>query len=389
EAKPNQAENIIQATQVSDIIQKSALEIAITSRRSLDQLEKRLSQLDPNSEEAAKLKGPPSPSTQITTVVQHQTESPPIEESYKIPPKRLPCRDHTQDPKIQEPETSSQYTPSSNMDTENSEAIPEQKKHIPPFFINPNDSWPDTCKLLTSSVESLNISLSKGHFLKLTVNSERDYETLKSTLINQNILFKCHSLKKKPPFLKKVKSTPTQTSLEIKMIKLISQPLLKANSHRTNGSRPIFYDSKISSPGRNKRTLPIDSLQSSTTGHQKNQLYGRKILHLSGEIGQLSGWSYSQILIIAKLKLEGNARKVYEVSLQNDKELTYEKFKEAMTSHCKETPPFATEFAKFSSVVQFEFENIKDFSIRAQGLSQKCLESDSENEKVSKRNFFF
>ncbi|GIZ00857.1 retrotrans_gag domain-containing protein [Caerostris extrusa] len=101
------------------------------------------------------------------------------------------------------------------------------------------------------------------------------------------------------------------------------------------------------------------------------------------QIGQLSGWSHSQMLIIAKLKMEGNARKVYEASLQNDKELTYEKFKEAMTSHFKETPPFATEFAKFSSAVQFEFENVKDFSIRVQGLSQKCLESDSENEKVS------
>ncbi|GIZ01195.1 CCHC-type domain-containing protein [Caerostris extrusa] len=56
---------------------------------------------------------------------------------------------------------------------------------------------------------------------------------------------------------------------------------------------------------------------------------------------------------------------------------------EAKTSHFKETPPFATEFAKFSSAVQFEFESVKDFSIRVQGLSQKCLESDSENEKVS------
>ncbi|GIX98570.1 reverse transcriptase [Caerostris extrusa] len=54
------------------------------------------------------------------------------------------------------------------------------------------------------------------------------------------------------------------------------------------------------------------------------------------QIGQLSGWSHSQMLIIAKLKMEGNARK----SLQNVKELTYEKFKEAMTSLFKETPPF-------------------------------------------------
>ncbi|GIY79192.1 hypothetical protein CEXT_374321 [Caerostris extrusa] len=63
------------------------------------------------------------------------------------------------------------------MDTENSTAMPERKKQMPPFFITPNASWPGTCKVLTSTGESLNISLSKGQFLKLTVNSERDYET--------------------------------------------------------------------------------------------------------------------------------------------------------------------------------------------------------------------
>ncbi|GIY92520.1 hypothetical protein CEXT_150381, partial [Caerostris extrusa] len=98
-------------------------------------------------------------------------------------------------------------------------------------------------------------------------------------------------------------------------------------------------------------------------------------------IGQLSGWSHSQMLIIAKLKLEEMPEKFMKPFLQNDKELTYEKFKGAMTSHFKETPPYATEFVKFSSAMQFE--NVKDFSIRVQGLSQKCLESDSENEKVS------
>ncbi|GIY01642.1 hypothetical protein CDAR_117721 [Caerostris darwini] len=59
------------------------------------------------------------------------------------------------------------------MDTENSEARPEQKKHILPFFITPNESWPDNCKILTSSVESHNISLSKGHFLKLSSQLRR------------------------------------------------------------------------------------------------------------------------------------------------------------------------------------------------------------------------
>ncbi|GIX96066.1 hypothetical protein CDAR_377271 [Caerostris darwini] len=58
DVEPKPTENIIPATQITDVLQKSALETAIISRHSLDQLENRLSQSDPNSEEAAKLKGP-------------------------------------------------------------------------------------------------------------------------------------------------------------------------------------------------------------------------------------------------------------------------------------------------------------------------------------------
>ncbi|GIY32553.1 hypothetical protein CDAR_302131 [Caerostris darwini] len=225
EAEPKPKEIIEPITQIIDVLQKGALETAIISRRS-HQLEERLSQLDPNSEDAAKLKGLltfytdhyrtnlkftlkditnyPNSSEELQTILyaigkntnssteeptnqilptseevsmevseESQNESSSTEETYKLPPKRLTCRDQTQDPKTPEPEISNQYTSLSNMNTENSEAIPEQKKHILPFFVIPNDSYPDTCKFLTSSVESLNISVSTRHFLKLTVNSEK------------------------------------------------------------------------------------------------------------------------------------------------------------------------------------------------------------------------
>ncbi|GIZ04046.1 hypothetical protein CEXT_89731 [Caerostris extrusa] len=129
----------------------------------------------------------------------NQNEPSPTEEPYQIPPKRLTCRDQTQDPNIKGPEIKNQFSPLDQMDAENSAAMPEKKKHMPPFFITPNESWPETCKVLTSMVESLVISLSKGQFLKLTVKSERDYETLKLTLIKRNVLFKCYSLKKHTP----------------------------------------------------------------------------------------------------------------------------------------------------------------------------------------------
>ncbi|GIY56025.1 nucleic-acid-binding protein from transposon X-element [Caerostris extrusa] len=98
------------------------------------------------------------------------------------------------------------------MDTENSTAIPERKKHMPHFFITPNASWPETCKVPTSTVESLNISLSKGQFLKLTVNSERDDEILKLTLIKRNVLFKCYSLKKHIPLKVVIRGLPNCTN---------------------------------------------------------------------------------------------------------------------------------------------------------------------------------
>ncbi|GIX87024.1 hypothetical protein CEXT_300442 [Caerostris extrusa] len=217
------------------------------SRQTLDKLEARLSQIGPSSEMAATTKDHlpfytntyksnlkyvlkdniaypnsseelqallnakdeiPNSSTEVApnqitptsekiimdTSEEPQNEPIPTEEPYQIPPKRLTCRDQTQDPKIQGPEIKNQYSPLVQMDTENSTAMPERKKQIPPFFITPNASWPETCKVLTSTVESLNISLSKGQFLKLTVNSERDYETLKLTLIKRNVLFKCYSL---------------------------------------------------------------------------------------------------------------------------------------------------------------------------------------------------
>ncbi|GIZ03646.1 hypothetical protein CEXT_481521 [Caerostris extrusa] len=135
----------------------------------------------------------------MDTSEESQNEPSPTEEPYQIPPKRLTCRDQTQNPNTKGPEIKNQFSPLVQMDTGSSTAMPKRKKQMPPFFITPNVSWPETCKVLTSTIESLNISLSKGQFLKLTVNSERGYETLKLTLIKRNVLFKCYSLKKHTP----------------------------------------------------------------------------------------------------------------------------------------------------------------------------------------------
>ncbi|GIY51751.1 nucleic-acid-binding protein from transposon X-element [Caerostris darwini] len=203
EAKPPPPKETAPPTdQADDVIFKGALDLLIKSRQALDQLGRKLSQLDPSSETAAKLKGHltfyietyesnlkfnlkdnttypnsseelkalfnfPSSSTEVApnqttptseaaimdTSEEPQNEPIPTEEPYQIPPKRLACRDLTQDPKIQGPEIKNQYSPLLQMDTENSSAMPERKKQIPPFFITPNASWPETCQVLTSTAD--------------------------------------------------------------------------------------------------------------------------------------------------------------------------------------------------------------------------------------------
>ncbi|GIY09511.1 hypothetical protein CEXT_385061 [Caerostris extrusa] len=82
----------------------------------------------------------------MDTSEEFQNEPSPTEEPYQIPPKRLTCRDQTQDPNTQGPEIKNQFSPLIQMDAENSTAMPERKKQMPPFFITPNASWPETCK---------------------------------------------------------------------------------------------------------------------------------------------------------------------------------------------------------------------------------------------------
>ncbi|GIY05806.1 nucleic-acid-binding protein from transposon X-element [Caerostris darwini] len=277
---------------------KDALRRAIQCRQCLDRHEKSLSQLDPSSENAALLKkaitfyktqmksdlkfilqddtiypnsseelqailnkheGIPNSSTEVVlnqitptseevtmdTSEESQKETTSTEEPYQIPPKRLTCRDQTQDPTVQGTEVKNQYSPLAKMDSENSTATPERKKKMPPFFITPNASWPETCKVLTSKVESLDIALSKGQFLKLSVKSEADYETLKHTLIQRNVLFKCYSLKKHTPLKVVIRGLPICTSktdiaaaLDQEKFKILN--IAQLTSGRTKKPLPLF-----------------------------------------------------------------------------------------------------------------------------------------------------
>ncbi|GBM08599.1 hypothetical protein AVEN_52444-1 [Araneus ventricosus] len=62
--------------------------------------------------------------------------------------------------------------------------------------------------------------------------------------------------------------------------------------------------------------------------------------------GKLSGWNDEQLFIITNIKLEGNARKYFEPSLQSP-DINYKKLKECMLSHFTDSQSFSTDFANF------------------------------------------
>ncbi|GIY44464.1 hypothetical protein CEXT_431141 [Caerostris extrusa] len=63
----------------------------------------------------------------MDTSEENQNEPSPTEEPFQIPPKRLTCRDQTQDPSIKGPEIKNQLSPLNQMDAENSVAMPEKE----------------------------------------------------------------------------------------------------------------------------------------------------------------------------------------------------------------------------------------------------------------------
>ncbi|GIY76935.1 hypothetical protein CDAR_265081 [Caerostris darwini] len=201
------------------------------------------------------------------------------------------------------------------MDTENSAAMPERKKQIPPFFITPNASWPETCKVLTSTVESLNISLSKVHcgFVPETTPQTNAVRKCVNCQGSHAAFYRgCPKFpRRNPPQQKRIYPTPpqrprTKISLEenqrnrqitpeggqriyANIIKNQNEQAHLSTSipSKPNRSRPVLHTAETNSPGRSQRTSPTNSLQSSTTRHQKNQLFGRKILYHPGEL-----WSF-------------------------------------------------------------------------------------------------
>ncbi|CAL1265005.1 unnamed protein product [Larinioides sclopetarius] len=87
---------------------------------------------------------------------------------------------------------------------------------------------------------------------------------------------------------------------------------------------------------------------------------------------KLNGWDEEQLFFITNIKLEGNARKYFDASLQSP-DIDYKKLKECMLSHFTDSPSFSNEFARFSSAKQYDLESVKDYAVRLEGLAHKSF----------------
>lgn len=87
-------------------------------------------------------------------------------------------------------------------------------------------------------------------------------------------------------------------------------------------------------------------------------------------MGQLSNWSHPQMLVITKLKIEGQARELVKNTL-NGKSITYTELKTIIVQHFSHTDTASTSIANLTSAVQGQNESCRDFSVRLEGLANK------------------
>ncbi|GIY80650.1 hypothetical protein CDAR_261211 [Caerostris darwini] len=171
ETEPKPTENVMSPTQVFDAIRKSTLEMAIQSRRALDQLEKRLSQLDPSSEDAAKLKGSltfysDNYKSNLKVILEDTTVYPSSSEELQaiLNAKDKDTNSPTDETSIQTPPTSEEVS------TDTSD---ELQTESPPISRNPtkyhqNDSPAET-KLKIPKSKDLRSETSTPHYLIWTL----------------------------------------------------------------------------------------------------------------------------------------------------------------------------------------------------------------------------
>ncbi|GIY97647.1 hypothetical protein CEXT_383061 [Caerostris extrusa] len=79
----------------------------------------------------------------------------------------------------------------------------------------PNQKWPKLSHELTTLIPKLNISLSRGQFLRLTVDTEEEYSRLKSILTQRKIPFRTNNLRKDQPLKVVIRGFPACTDKDI------------------------------------------------------------------------------------------------------------------------------------------------------------------------------
>ncbi|GIX82104.1 hypothetical protein CEXT_143591 [Caerostris extrusa] len=70
-----------------------------------------------------------------------------------------------------------------------------RRPRIPPFFVKTRPDWHSILTLIRQEAPSMTAAMSRGHFFKITVQTEQEHLKLKHFLIDQGFDFKCFSLK--------------------------------------------------------------------------------------------------------------------------------------------------------------------------------------------------
>lgn len=103
---------------------------------------------------------------------------------------------------------------------------------------------------------------------------------------------------------------------------------------------------------------------------------------------KLNGWSQDQlVLITCDIKSEGQARKFIDDSVKSPN-CSYAYIKELLLDRFRETPSVSDSFQNFSAANQFQFETVREFAARLEGLAYKSFNgTDKENNENISKNF--
>ncbi|GIY61181.1 nucleic-acid-binding protein from transposon X-element [Caerostris darwini] len=198
-------------------------------------------------------------------VKNQKTPRTPDSEGFIPPSRRLTAQPNTEQETERPIEAENQFAVLET--TTESENFPEQtqmKTRLPPFFILPDRDWPQLYRELKSQVPSMESSLSRGQFFKITIEKEEEYSTLKTILTQRKIPFRTNNLRKDRPLKVVLRGIPpcTDKNLIISALSTYGNTVLdviQMTNLRSKRPMPLFLI-KIANSINAEEIFKINSL---------------------------------------------------------------------------------------------------------------------------------